>query len=95
MTFQVAAKLAQLQQFRDRHKAVFRPGGVQQRRGMAFGENETVIVMKMGILGIIFHVAEEQRGDNIRRRTARGRVSAARRRRGFNGMNAQLVGDSF
>ncbi len=95
MAFKVIAKLAELQQFRNRDETVFRPRGVKQRRGVAFREDEPVVVVIMRILRVIFHVAEEERGDDIRRRAARSRVAAARRRGRFDGVDAQLVGDSF
>ena len=59
MTFKVVAELAEFQQFRNRDKTIFRPRGVEQRRGVSFGQYEAVVVVVMRILRIIFHVAEK------------------------------------
>src|SRR5207342_291162 len=57
--------------------ASFGPRGVKQRRGVAFGQNETVVVVKVWILRVETHVPEEQGRHDIRRRAARSRMSAA------------------
>ena len=95
MAFEIVAKLAELREFGDGDETIFGPRGVEQRRGVAFGKNEPVVVVKMRILRVILHVAEEQRGDKIRRRAARSRMAAARRRSCGDGVDAQLVGDPF
>ena len=95
MAFEIVAELAELQQFRNRHETVFRPRGVKQRRGVAFRENEPVIVVIVRVLRVILHVAEEQRGDNVRRRAAGGWMTAASRRGRLDGVDAQLVGNPF
>jgi hypothetical protein len=95
MTFQFAGELPERRQFGNRQKTVFRPRGVKQRRGVAFRQNETVVVIVVRILRIVTHLPEKKRGDQIRRREARGRMSAARRRRRGDGMNSQLVGDAL
>ena len=95
MAFEVAAELAQLEQFLDREQAGLRPGRVQQRRRVALGQDEPVVVVIVRVLGVVAHVPEKEGGHHVRRRTARGRMPAARRRRGRNGMNPQLVGDSL
>ncbi len=95
MTFEVVAELAEFREFADGDKTIFRPRGVKQRRGVAFGKNEAVVVVKMRILRVILHVAEEERGDEVGCRAARSRMAAARRRRGSNRVDAQLVGDAF
>ena len=95
MAFQVAAELAELEQFLHREQPRLRPGRVQQRRGVAFGENEPVVVVVMGILRVVTHVPEEQGRDQVRRRTTRSRMPAARRRRRRNRMNPQLMRDAL
>src|SRR5471030_1837379 len=49
----------------------------------------------MRIFRVVTHLAEKQHGCNIRRRAARGRMSAARRRCRGDGMDAELVGDAL
>src|ERR1700744_2439954 len=66
VTFEVIAELAELQEFSHRDKAVFSPNSVNQRSGVAFGKNETVVVVIMRVLRIILHVPEKQRGGKIR-----------------------------
>ena len=95
MAFEVAAELAQLEQFLRREQPGLGPGRVQQRRGVAFGENEAVVVVVMRVLRVVAHVPEEQRRHQVRRRTARSGMPAARRRGRRNGMNPQLVGDAL
>ena len=51
VAFEVASELAQLQQFFNREQPGLSPGRVQQRGRMAFGENETVVVVVLGFLG--------------------------------------------
>jgi hypothetical protein len=62
---------------------------------MAFGQNETVVVVKCGFFASYFMWPKNKRATNVRRRAAGGRMPAARRRRRFDGMNAQLVGDAL
>ena len=81
MTFEVAAELAEFQQFTGGEQAGFRPRGIKQRRGVALGKNKTIVVVVVGILRVVTHVAEKQRGHHVRRRAARSRVSAAGRGR--------------
>ena len=95
MPFEIAIKLAEFQKVAGGKQAGFRPRGIQQRRGMAFGKDETIVVVVAGILRVVPHVAEEQRGHHVRRRTARGRVSAARRGGRMDRVNPQLVRNAF
>ena len=88
-------ELAQLQQFFRREQAGFGPGRIEQRRGMALGEDKPVIIMIMRVFRVIAHVPEKQRGHDVRCRAAGGRVSAAGRGGGSDGMNPQLIGDSL
>src|SRR5947208_432594 len=95
MAFEVAAELAELQQIFGRKKPRFGPGGIEQRGGVAFGQNESVVIVEMWILGIITHVPEEQRGDDVSRRTAGGRMAAARGGGCVDRMNPQLIGNAL
>ena len=95
MAFEVAAELAELEQVLHREQPGLRPGGVQQRRGVAFGEDEAVVVVVVGILRVVAHVPEEQGRHHVGRRTARGGMPAARRRGRGDGMNPQLAGDAL
>ena len=70
-------------------------GSVEQRGRVAFGQDETVIVVVVRVLRVILHMAEKQRGGKVRRREAGGWMTAAGRRGGLDGMDAQLVGDPF
>ena len=67
MAFQVAAELAQLEQVLHREQPRLRPGRIEQRRGVALGKNEPVVVVVMGILRVVTHVPEEQRRHQVRR----------------------------
>src|SRR5438874_3513894 len=49
----------------------------------------------MRVLRIKTHVPEEQRGDEVGRRTTRSGMSAARRRGCGDGMNPQLIGNAL
>ena len=60
---------------------------------MTFGQDETVVVVVVRVLRIILHMTEKQGRHDIGRRAARSRVSAASRSGGFNGMDAQLIGN--
>ena len=60
MAFEVAAELAELEQFLHREEPGLGPGRVQQRRGVAFGEDEPVVVVVVGVLRVVTHVPEEQ-----------------------------------
>ena len=95
MAFKVATELAQLQQIFGGKKAGLGPGGVEQRGGVALGQNEPIIIVEMWIFGIITHVPEEQRGHNIGRRTAGGGMSAARGGGCVDRMNSQLIGNAL
>ena len=95
MAFEVAAELAELEQVLHREQPGLGPGRVEQRRGVAFGEDEAVVVVVVGVLRVVTHVPEEQRRDQVGRGTARSGMPAARRRRRGNGMNPQLVGDAL
>src|SRR5438105_14299957 len=93
MPFQVAAELAQRKQFLSGEQAGLGPRSIQQWRSVALRENEPVVDVIKRIFRVIPHVSEEQRGYQIRGRTTRSGMSAPRRRRCRNRMNAQLIGD--
>ena len=95
MALEVASDLAQLQQFLRRKQTGLGPGGVQQGRRVAFRQNKAVVIMILGIFRVVAHVPEEEGRDEIRRGTAGGGVTAARRRGCRNRVNAQLVGDTL
>src|SRR5438105_543501 len=95
MALEIAVQPPKLEEFFDREKAGFSPRGVKQRRCVTLGKDETVVVIKFWIFRVIAHMTEEKRCDQICRRTTRSWMSAPRRRRCFNGMNAQLIGNSF
>ena len=95
MPLEVGPELAELEEVLGGEKTGLGPGGVKQRGGMAFGENETVIVMVMRVFGVVAHVAEEQGRDQIGRRAARGGMAAGRRGCRRNRVNSQLVGDAL
>src|SRR5262249_54366179 len=77
------------------HKSSLGPGGIQQRRRMTFGKNETVVVIIFRILRVVPHVPEKQSSDQVRRGTARSWMSTARRRGCSYRVDAQLIGDAF
>jgi hypothetical protein len=62
---------------------------------MTFGKNEPIIIVKMRTLRVISHMPEEQRGDEIRRRTTRSGMTAARRSCCGYRMNPQLIGNAL
>ncbi len=70
-----------------------RPGGVENRRGVALRQHEPVVVRVARVPRVESHLREEQRRDQVGRRRARRRVSAAGRRRRANRVDAQLSGD--
>ena len=67
MAFEVAAELAELEQVLRREKAGFSPGCVEERGCVAFGKDETVVIVVMRIFGVVAHVGEEQRRHDVRR----------------------------
>ena len=95
MAFEIGGEFAQRQQFARGKEAGLRPRGVEERRGVAFRQNETVVVVVVRILRVVSHVAEKQRGRQVRRRAARSGMAAARRGGGRDGMDAQLVCDAL
>jgi hypothetical protein len=93
VAFEVVAQLAQLEQFAAGHEADCRPGGVQQRRGVALAEHEPIVVGVLRLLRIEAHLREEQRCHQIGRRRAGRRMAAAGRRRRADRVDAKLRGD--
>ncbi len=91
MPFKVAVQFAQRVQMLAREKPQFRPGRIKQRRGVALGKDEAVVVGVMRIFRIEPHVPEKQSRHQVRRRAAGSGMPAARRRRGRDGVNSQLV----
>ena len=89
--FQVAAQFAQGGQVLPREQTQLRPNGVQQRRRVAFRENQAVVVRVTRVFWIKPHVAKEQRGGQIRGRTAGTGMAAASGGGGGNGIDAQLI----
>ena len=67
MAFEVAAELAELEQIFHGKQPGLRPGRIQQGRRVAFGENEPVVVVIVGILRVVTHVPKEQGRDQVRR----------------------------
>lgn len=62
---------------------------------MAFGENETVVVVMFRILRIVTHVPEEKGRHQFRHGTAGSGMAAAGRSGGVDGVDAQRVRDPF
>jgi len=85
MAFEFTGELTERQQFGIGTKTIFRPRGVKQRRGVAFREDETVVVVIVRVLGVVAHLAKEKRGHDVRCRTAGSRMTAARCGGRFNG----------
>ena len=67
MAFEIAVQLPQLEQVLNREKASLGPGGIEQGRGVAFGENKAVVIVVVGVFRVVTHVPEEQRGDQVGR----------------------------
>ena len=95
MAFEVAADFAQLEQVARGKQSGLGPGRVEQRGGVAFGKNEAVVVVVFRILRIVTHVAEKQRGHQVRHGATGGGVAAARSGGRRNRVDSQLVRDSL
>src|SRR5688500_13084244 len=91
MSFHVAAEFTQPHQLAFRQHTQFCPRRPKYRRGTSFRENESIVVRILRVLWIKSHVAKEQRGDDVRRRTRRRWVSASCLRGGGDGKNPQLI----
>ena len=78
MTFEIGSDPPQLQQLGAIERARLGPRGVQNRRRVTFREHEPIAAGVPRLLRIETHLSEEQRGDEVGRRAATGRMSAAR-----------------
>src|SRR5262245_6981655 len=78
MALRAAAELAQRHRLLGLHDAERGPGRVERRRGVAFGENETVAVARKWRFGIDPKLAAVERGHDVGARERAARV--ARRR---------------
>jgi len=87
--FEIAVDPPQLQEIVRRHESRLGPGRVEQRRRVALGEHEAIVLVVLRIPRVESHVAEEERRDDIRGRAAARRMAAAGRTRGAHGGNAQ------
>ena len=73
MAFEIRVDPPQLQQLLARKQAGFRPRGIEHGGRMTFGKNESIVIGVLRILRIEPHLAEEQRGHDVRgRHAARG-----------------------
>jgi hypothetical protein len=84
MTFEIRINAAEFLQICHRKQSGFRPRGVKNRSGVAFGKNEAVVVVIFRVLRVVAHVAVEQRGHQIGHRTARSWMTTTSRCRGGN-----------
>ncbi len=93
MAFEIGAQLPQLEQRFARQRAQLGPHGIENRRGVAFRQDESIGVWMAGIPWIEPHLAEEQRRQQLGGRHARGGVAACGRRRGSNRFDAKTRRD--
>ena len=78
-----------------RNQAELGPDRVQQRRRMAFRQDESIVQRMPGVLRIVAHLREEERGDQIGGRQARRRMPASGLRRGSNRLDPEAGCDVF
>ena len=95
MSLEIRIDPPQLQQLGPVECARFSPRRIQHRRGVAFRQNESIAVGVVRIFRQESHLGEEKRGDEVRRRAARRRMSAARFGSRFDGIDPQPSGRVF
>ena len=93
MALEIGGDLPQLQHVLARERAGRRPGGVQQRRRVAFRQHEAVGLRMLRIVRVESHLGEEQRRDDVGRRETRRRMAGTGLRRRAHRIDAKLCGE--
>ncbi len=75
MSLHPATELAKAQEFGIVDRSHRLEQGVEERRGVSFGEHQVVSARVVGLAGVVAEVAARQHGDDVRRRHRRGRMS--------------------
>ena len=93
MALEIAVDAAQSQQALHRNRSRLRPRGIEQRGRVSLREHEAVVVGMRRIVRMVAHDPEEERGDEVRGRQARGGVARPRFRGRAQAVLAQSGGD--
>src|SRR5271156_922355 len=89
MAFEFAGKLAQSHHARYGKNSGFGQRGIEKRGGVTLGEDETVAVVRIRVLGIKLHSVEENSGDKFRGGHAGSGVAGPGGGGGHHGINGQ------
>src|SRR5215204_2239012 len=94
VSLQAAAELAERHELLVRDRARRFIDGVEQRGGVAFGEDEVVVVGVFGVVEVVAEVLAQEHGQQVGRRHGRGGVSRPGARARTDAIDPELLGET-